>query len=141
MAAACRVVREAQKRQNHYVVLAEEKILLQRHNAEKRQEQKSAPSDLSDAPKRNKRNCQQNQIENEPRALGAERRQAGQRQQRCRAQRRMRRKTDQGLIDLRIVFVALKPSPLIGAIDRNPLAMKRSRQKIVWEIGVHGAPG
>ena len=53
----------------------------------------------------------------------------------------MRGESHDGLVDGEVVFVALKPSPLVSAGERDVLVDDRRCDVVVGEVGVHGAPG
>ena len=53
---------------------------------------------------------------------------------------RMRCEADDALINLEMVFVALEPSPIVGAVEGDTVAVERCREVVIGEIGIHRAP-
>jgi len=56
------------------------------------------------------------------------------------AQRRVRHKTDQRLRNVVMVFLPLKPDPLVCAVYSIALGTKHSRQVVIGEVGIQSAP-
>ena len=52
----------------------------------------------------------------------------------------MRCEADDALINLEMVFVALEPSPIVGAGEGNAVAVERCREVVIRKISIHGVP-
>jgi len=134
--------RERQQEQDQEVLLAEQEVRPQGNDGQERDQRDSAQPELRELPEHEHRAREEPEIQHQPDTLRAERRQP---HQRCHEQRRERAQRavadDVAGEDARVILLALKPNPVVDALEGIAVTKQPPRHVVVWKIGVEAPPG
>src|ERR1700723_2937021 len=101
---------------------------MERKNAQQRYQGEPAPTQRCHKTKQRQGESKKPQVQDQPGALGGERLQASEWQHRKYKGGRVGRKTHQAVPHSQVIVLALKPGPLVDAVERNVAMVKCSGQ-------------